>query len=687
MFRRLASGSFVVLFAAVMLAAQQQAPPTPREPRGAPEQGRGATAAQQRPVFRGGTHFVRVDAYPIQDGKVIENLKAEDFEILEDGKPQQIDSLDFVRFDTFTPEVERRDPSTRREGFDLAADPRYRVFVIFVDMNFNRSAGAHEAQYDLPQIQRPLGQFLDRVLGPRDLYGFLTSRNSVNDLVLGRKSTVIQSQLADLFRSSLIDRDDADVLDGCDCAPGTDPKVCEAIIAAMKTRHRADATYTTLDGLVVQLGAIRQERKNVVFVSNLLPRWRPNPKVLETRGPMLPRAGITQGRIGVGDRSNPGGNNESFCASEFQRLANMDFEQRFRMLLETARRDNVSFYNITPAGLQATVTVADANAVKEATDSLVSLANDTDGIAVVNTNDLGGGMKRIADDLAAYYVLGYYTTNTKFDGRVRNIKVRLKPSGTTIRARRQYRAPTEAEIAALAASASPPAGGSASAPTGPSAREMALAVLERASRPFAVYTAIAGNELTVVAELSAASIQAGRWKEGAAVQIVLSAADGSEIVRSHGGIGPGVYAAMGDISLTGKIPARVSVRLTGSNTTAHEDWVKIEDAPGKLVGDAVAYRSGSRSAERPVAAFEFARNERIRIRWPALATLDRREVKLLDRHGKALPVDLPLSEDVADRSIGLEMSLSGLPRGDYLFELTAGAGSATERRLLAIRIK
>jgi len=41
---------------------------TLREPQGRPEQGRGATAAQQRPVFRGGTHFVRVDAYPIQDG-------------------------------------------------------------------------------------------------------------------------------------------------------------------------------------------------------------------------------------------------------------------------------------------------------------------------------------------------------------------------------------------------------------------------------------------------------------------------------------------------------------------------------------------------------------------------------------------------------------------------------------------
>src|SRR3954468_18520327 len=91
--------------------------------RQAPQAAQPPTQAQQRPVFRGGTHFVRVDAYPTQDGKIVEGLKAEDFEILEDGKPQAIESLDFIRFDTFTPEAERRDPASQREGFDLAGDP------------------------------------------------------------------------------------------------------------------------------------------------------------------------------------------------------------------------------------------------------------------------------------------------------------------------------------------------------------------------------------------------------------------------------------------------------------------------------------------------------------------------------------------------------------------------------------
>src|SRR4051794_27978413 len=113
------------LIAAVTLAfAGQQAPQQEK------------TQAQQRPVFRGGTHFVRVDTYPVQDGKVLDGLTAEDFEVFEDGKPQAIESFDFVKFDTFSPQATTRDPSSQREGFDLAADPRNRVFVIFVDMRF-----------------------------------------------------------------------------------------------------------------------------------------------------------------------------------------------------------------------------------------------------------------------------------------------------------------------------------------------------------------------------------------------------------------------------------------------------------------------------------------------------------------------------------------------------------------------
>jgi VWFA-related protein len=413
------------------------------------------TQAQQRPVFRGGTHFVRVDAYPTgPDGTIVEGLKPEDFEILEDGKPQAIESFDFIKFDTFTPEAERRDPVSQRAGFDMAADPRYRLFVVYVDMALSRSAGAVAGNDDLPRIRQPLADFFNRIVGPQDLYGFLTSRNSVRDLVLGQKTSVTVDQVMDLWRAKNIDRDDADdALGFCSCGQAEKvPTVCTALMETLKLRHRADATYNNLQDVVRQLGSLRQERKNFVLVTNLLPRWRPDESLLNTRGPESPRGGIVNGRVTNDDRlvyTNAGGNANS-CAQEFSRLALMDFEPRYRELLDAARRENVAFYVITPGGLQAPVTVGGQRAVTRAYDDLKSLADETGGIAVTNTNDLNAAFRRIADDLAAYYLLGYYTTNTRFDGGLRKITVRMKSDRKAIRARREYRAPTEAEIAAMA---------------------------------------------------------------------------------------------------------------------------------------------------------------------------------------------------------------------------------------------
>jgi len=427
---RYAVSAILVASLALGGAAQQQEPPT---------------QAQQRPVFRGGTHFVRVDAYPLQNGKIVEGLQPDDFEVFEDGKPQTIESFDFVKFDTFVPESERRDPSTQREGFDRAADPRFRVFVIVVDTQF---AG----RTDVYRIQKPLVHFLDRILGPRDLYGFLTTRNSAKDLVLGQKAIAIESQVMDLFRSMNIDVDDeATMLDRCNLG--------------LLGLYFLDKTYTSLEGYVQQLGSIRQERKNIVFVTNGLARPRPDVRQQALKGsgnPGPPRIGITNGRLGEGDHANPYVSNDRYCASEYQRLATMDFDGRYRLLIDEAKRANVSFYAITPAGLQAPATLTGQIAVTRANDDLISLAHETDGIAIVNTNDLDGGMKKIADDLAAYYVLGYYTTNTDFDGGIRSIKVRMKADRRQIRARRQYRAPTRAEIAAL--SAPPPAPKRSAAP-------------------------------------------------------------------------------------------------------------------------------------------------------------------------------------------------------------------------------
>ena len=78
---------------------------------------------------------------------------------------------------------------------------------------------------------------------------------------------------------------------------------------------------------------------------------------------------------------------------------------------------------------------------------LRELAENTDGIAVLNTNNIDAAMKRMLADIDSYYLLGYYSTNTKLDGRFRKLTVRVKRPGVDVRARPGYLAPTEAEVA------------------------------------------------------------------------------------------------------------------------------------------------------------------------------------------------------------------------------------------------
>jgi VWFA-related protein len=542
----------------------------------APQPAQPPTQAQQRPVFRGGTRFVRVDAYPIENGKIVEGLKPGDFEIFEDGKPQAVDSFDFVRFDTFTPEAERRNPSSQREGFELAADPRYRVFVIVVDMGFSFGYGVYQPFNDIGRVQQPLANFIDRLIGVNDLFGLLSSRNTVKDLVLGQKTTVTAMQVKDLWRASEIDDDptrrfdrqyDPDCLKCREPRPGEpDQRPCGELVRTLKARHYGDQTFTLLQELVATLGAVREERKNVVFVSDKLLRWREDQSMFDRLQPGLPKMGIDNGRVGLGDPQQTAVTSYS-CAADVNRLPLMNFERRFDQLLTDARRANVAFYPITPSGLQAPPGPEAVKILQAENEDLRLLARDTGGIAVVESNDLNAGMRRIADDLQAYYVLGYYTTNTKYDGGIRKIGVKVK--GQTVRARREYRAPTAAEIAAIA---SP------------------------------------------------------------------------------------------------KPPAEAA-------------------GPPELVGEPVAFRVAPRQAAEKVTALEFVRADRLRVSWPVLAPLDRREARLLDSAGKPLPIDLPLAEDTAAKTVTVELPLAPFGRGSYSIELTAGSGTRTERRRLTFVMK
>jgi VWFA-related protein len=71
-------------------------------------------------------------------------------------------------------------------------------------------------------------------------------------------------------------------------------------------------------------------------------------------------------------------------------------------------------------------------------DTMQMLAQGTGGVALYNTNDLGGAIRRAIDDSSLTYELTYYPTNEKWDGRFREIKVEVKRSGVHLRYRKGY---------------------------------------------------------------------------------------------------------------------------------------------------------------------------------------------------------------------------------------------------------
>ena len=121
----------------------------------------------QRPVFRAGAVLVSVDAYPRKDGRVIEGLTKDDFVVFEDGKPQTIETFQFVRVDPVTPDADRRDPTSVADAERQAADPRNRLFVIFLDLFHVSFAGSNYAP-------APILDFLHRTLAANDLFAVMT---------------------------------------------------------------------------------------------------------------------------------------------------------------------------------------------------------------------------------------------------------------------------------------------------------------------------------------------------------------------------------------------------------------------------------------------------------------------------------------------------------------------------------
>jgi VWFA-related protein len=145
----------------------------------------------------------------------------------------------------------------------------------------------------------------------------------------------------------------------------------------------------------------------------------------------------------------------------------------FKTTLIASRRSNAAIYFLDTKGLEGAtpyfsaefrenVDTADLGSVfldqMQEAEGAESLATDSGGFVVRNTNDLAKGITRIAQESRSYYLIGYNPSDSRRDGKFRKIQVKLAGArkGLQVRARKGYYAPLDDPARAAAAAKAAP---------------------------------------------------------------------------------------------------------------------------------------------------------------------------------------------------------------------------------------
>ena len=445
-----------------------------------------------------------------------------------------------------------------------------------------------------------------------------------------------------------------------------------------------------LSDLADRVRMIREERTNVLLFSGGWTIDGPDAGLDNAAWNVLSRPGVAGGRVTMSGQP-AGAPDFSRCDADLEDMASMDFRADYQRILAAAERANLTFYTVDPGGLGAFDFDLSTNhgvsyqGVEAKLDALRGLALSTNGTFVDSTMDLRTPLEAISNELSSYYLLGYYTTNAKLDGKYRSIRVRVDAQGVKVAARDGYLAPTEASLNGPA----PPPPKAAAAEEAAHAVVAAMAPLARLDTPEELFVsgAASPSSATVIVEL--ASRERSDWANGGDLHVALSA----------GGAPAGVAEAKlppGDTSMAVQVPI-------GAGAGPWQAQVELRGGAGRLTGTAeIASDAGplgapllfraaapARAPFVPVADHLFVRSERVRVECEVRGAIDNRQARLLGPTGQPLAVPMALTARAADgrQFVDADLTLAPLAPGDYVIEVTAAHGGETARRLVAIRVE
>jgi len=682
---------FSRFLAATALAAMVQPPalgngqnPAPAQP-AQPQPAQQPSTQQQQPptTIRTGINYVRVDAIVTdKDGKPVLDMSQDDFSLTEDGKPQKIDSFSVVKLDA-TEIAESGPPREIRSDFDEereSARPDVRLFVILLD-DYHVKRGNDLA------VKRPLIDFIQNQLGPADMLAIMYPLTPIDDIHFSRNRDAAISAI-EHFEGRKFDYRPRNAME----------EKYAYYPAQTVERVRVQITMDALKAAGFRMGALREGRKSIIFVSEGFTSILP----AQLSDPVASMPGV-----GNPNRTNT---QAAQATPQQQLLADADLYSDMNRMFGDLNRQNTSVYPVDPRGLaafeydinQSVGLQTDSKSLRETLDSLISIAANTDGRAIVNRNDLASGMKQIIRDASGYYLLGYNSSQAPMDGKFHSIKVSVKRRNVDVRARKGYWAYTAEDAARVETAHAAP---DVATPVTMALSGLAAPMRDRSAH-FWIGTARGTDGKTRVTFVwEAVPPVPGQRDQEPAARVAVTAfdPDGRPVYRGKLPEESPAVAKNGSATFEAP-PGRLDLRLVvegprGQVIDSVNREVTVPDFTTVTMSFATPRVYRVRTIPElqalkanpdalPTTEREFSRSDRLFIRADAYAPgglTPQVTARLLNRAGQSM-ADLPVQQRPGS-SAEIELPLSSLAAGEFLIELNAKSeGGSTAQEMIAFRI-
>ena len=393
-------------------ALAQSSPPAPSSQDGASQI---SNTPQGGFVLKMNGELVLTNVVPrdAKTGEVVLGLKQSDFTILENGKPQRVDTFDFETVDKATPLNEATVSglaigTTGPGSKAVVAKPEdlrnHRLIVMFFDLTSMQPE-------DLDRSVLAAQEFLKNKMQPADLVALVS---------LGDTLKVDQDFTAD--KQALIN--EVAVYNGTEGQGFAQGATANSNQAEDTTGYTPDESEYNDLNTDRELFALRAVSKSLE-------------KITEKKSLLYFSGGIS--RDGIENQAS------------------------LRSAINAAVRANLAIYSVDTRGLQAVSPLGDAstgslrgngaanggalmnnmNANFASQEVMATLSTDTGGKAFFDSNDFAPAFAQVQRDTSAYYAIGFHSTNPARDGKFRKLTVKINRPGIKLEYRPGYYAPAD----------------------------------------------------------------------------------------------------------------------------------------------------------------------------------------------------------------------------------------------------